>query len=82
MLAKYSIEGYVSCVVSQSQNYQLQKDSLHKSFDREVVSKFAFLPHKWSKYVDFWGVANHPAVHSGGVAGGGSMAVAVGVSYM
>ena len=35
----------------------------------------------WEK-VDFWVFANHPAVYSGGVAGGGSMAVAVGVNYM
>ena len=34
------------------------------------------------KPVDFWVFAKHPAVHSGELAGGGSVVVAVGVSDM
>ena len=57
------------------QNYQSQKDFLHKSNKREVVVRFDIFDHKWSilasrKKVDLWVFANHPAVHSRGVSRG------------
>ena len=56
-------------------NYQLQKESLQKCNKGEVFSKFAIFTQKWSKIaikekVDFGVLANHPAVHSGGVSRG------------
>ena len=68
-----------------SQNYQLQKYSLHKRSESNIVLQFWLLnglklPH--GKNVDFWVFANLPAVHSGGVSREGSVAVAVGVSDM
>ena len=52
-----------------------------------MVSEFAILAQKWYKValpkrVDFWVFAKHPAVHRGKLPGGGSVAVAVGVSDM
>ena len=58
-----------------SQKDQLEKDSLHTSNERKVVSEIAILAQKWAKIalkkkVDLWVFANHPAVHSGGVSRG------------
>ena len=42
-----------------------------------------FYPHSPPpKKIYFWVISNHPALHSGGVSGGGSVAVADGVSDM
>ena len=52
-----------------------------------MVSKAAISAQKWFKItlqntVDLQVFASHPAVHIGELAGGGSVAVAVGVSDM
>ena len=52
-----------------------------------MVSEFAIFAQKWSKIasrknVDFLVLANHPAVHSGGVSRGRVMALAVDFSDM
>ena len=69
------------------QNYQLQKDALYKSNEKEVVSEFTLWAQKWNKMAlrekcVFLVFVNHPVVHSGGVSRGESVALAVGVSDM
>ena len=61
----------------------LQKDSLQKIEEKKVVSEFSMLAQKWSKMLLF-GVGKPPYCASikGELAGGGSVAVAVGISDM
>ena len=56
-------------------------DSLEKSHERVVFSEFEILAQKRSKG-RCWVLANHPAVHRGGVSRRGFVAVAVAVSDM
>ena len=68
---------------------QLQKYSKNipkgKRYELTLVSEFVILALKWSTIAArSWILVNHPAVHSavGELAGGGSVAVTVGVSVM
>ena len=53
-------------------NYQLQKESLEKSNERQVVSEFLILALKWTTIAQLIFLllllANHPTVHTGGVS--------------
>ena len=50
-----------------SQNYQLPKYFLWKSYEKKLVSEFKIVGKKWAKIAaqNLWVFANHPAVPSG-----------------
>ena len=59
-------------------NIQIMKEMWSRNLPFWLINGLKFLRGK----IDSWFFANHPAVHSREVAGGGSMALDVGISDM